>query len=263
MTFGNTIATYRKKLGITQEALAQQLDVTNQAVSKWESDLSCPDVMLLPKLADIFQISIDVLFGREPETAPAPAPIYISDLPWRDNDTLYAVLYKGHQLIRTQELNTVLKNKEMTFRYDGPALNVDSCFSVKCGNVDGDVDAGGNVECGTVSGDVDAGGSVKCGTVSGDVDAGGKVTCGPMDGDVGGSVDAGTNVECGNVDGNVDAGLSVKCGTVSGDVDAGGSVECGAVSGDVDAGGKVMCGPVGGNVDAGGNVTIQNSESTD
>lgn len=38
MTLGNKIATYRKKLGITQEGLAKKLDVTNQAVSKWESD---------------------------------------------------------------------------------------------------------------------------------------------------------------------------------------------------------------------------------
>ena len=63
MTLGNTISKYRKTLGITQEALAQQLEVTNQAVSKWESDQCCPDVMLLPRLADIFDITIDELFG--------------------------------------------------------------------------------------------------------------------------------------------------------------------------------------------------------
>ena len=64
MTLGNTIAQYRKSLNITQEALAQQLGITNQAVSKWESYQCCPDVMLLPKLADIFGITLDELFGR-------------------------------------------------------------------------------------------------------------------------------------------------------------------------------------------------------
>ena len=59
MTIGMQIANYRKKLGMTQEELARQLDVTNQAVSKWESEQCCPDIMLLPKLADIFEISID------------------------------------------------------------------------------------------------------------------------------------------------------------------------------------------------------------
>ena len=67
MTLGTQIALLRKQNNITQEALAQQLGVTNQAVSKWESDQCCPDVTLLPKIADIFHISIDTLFGR-----PAP-----------------------------------------------------------------------------------------------------------------------------------------------------------------------------------------------
>ena len=63
MTLGNRIAYYRKRMGVTQDALAQQLEVTNQAVSKWESDQCCPDIQLLPRLADIFGITIDELFG--------------------------------------------------------------------------------------------------------------------------------------------------------------------------------------------------------
>ena len=65
MTVGTQIGHYRKKQSMTQENLAQKLGVSNQAVSKWESDQCCPDVMLLPKLADIFEISIDELLGRE------------------------------------------------------------------------------------------------------------------------------------------------------------------------------------------------------
>ena len=40
MTLGTNIANYRKKLGLTQDALAQKLGITNQAVSKWESEVS-------------------------------------------------------------------------------------------------------------------------------------------------------------------------------------------------------------------------------
>lgn len=63
-TIGKRIAEHRKRLGMTQDALAEQLGVTAQAVSKWENDLSCPDITTLPKLADIFHISVDELLGR-------------------------------------------------------------------------------------------------------------------------------------------------------------------------------------------------------
>ena len=64
-TLGNRISENRKRLGLTQDALAEKLGVTAQAVSKWENDQSCPDITTLPKLADIFGISTDALLGRE------------------------------------------------------------------------------------------------------------------------------------------------------------------------------------------------------
>ena len=193
MNLGNIIATYRKAMNITQDTLAQLLGVTNQAVSKWESDQCCPDVMLLPKLADIFGITMDELFGRTPQ------PI-VPSLPWPNDSTLRVVVYIGHALVGNS-VNT----QNMTFQYEGPALNIDSQISVSCGNVEGSVDAGAYVCCGNVDGDVDAGAYICCGNVGGDADAGSYIQCG----NVGGNVDAGTNVECGNVDGCIDAGASV------------------------------------------------------
>ena len=64
-TLGKRITVHRKRLGLTQDQLADKLGITAQAVSKWENDLSCPDISILPKLADIFGISIDELLGRE------------------------------------------------------------------------------------------------------------------------------------------------------------------------------------------------------
>lgn len=64
----DTISFYRKRQGLTQEELAKRLGVTNQSVSKWESAQCCPDIGLLPMLADIFEISIDELFGRKRDT---------------------------------------------------------------------------------------------------------------------------------------------------------------------------------------------------
>ncbi len=64
-TLGKRIVTNRKRLGITQDALAEKLGVTAQAVSKWENDQSCPDITTLPRLAEIFGITIDELLGRD------------------------------------------------------------------------------------------------------------------------------------------------------------------------------------------------------
>ena len=67
-TLGKRIMENRKRLGLTQDALAEKLGVTAQAVSKWENDQSCPDITTLPKLADIFGISTDALLGRDSQT---------------------------------------------------------------------------------------------------------------------------------------------------------------------------------------------------
>ena len=62
---GNRIAELRKEAGLTQEQLAGKLGVTYQAVSKWENGNSYPDISLLPRLSEIFQVSLDSLFGKE------------------------------------------------------------------------------------------------------------------------------------------------------------------------------------------------------
>ena len=63
--FGEKISELRKGKSLTQEALARELDVTAQAVSKWERGESMPDIALLPKLAEVLEVSIDSLFGKE------------------------------------------------------------------------------------------------------------------------------------------------------------------------------------------------------
>ena len=69
MSIGKSIAKYRKAKGFTQEELGAKLGVTNQAVSKWESEVSMPDIMLLPEIATALNITLDDLHGiaKEPE----------------------------------------------------------------------------------------------------------------------------------------------------------------------------------------------------
>ena len=67
-TLGKRIMQNRKRMGLTQDQLAEKLGVTAQAVSKWENDQSCPDISILPHLAEIFGITTDALLGRNRET---------------------------------------------------------------------------------------------------------------------------------------------------------------------------------------------------
>ena len=69
-TLGKRIMAARKGMGLTQDQLAERLGVTAQAVSKWENDQSCPDITMLPKLAELFGITTDELLGI---SAPQPA----------------------------------------------------------------------------------------------------------------------------------------------------------------------------------------------
>ena len=66
-TFGQRFSRLRKNLGLKQDDIAEKVNISAQAVSKWENDLSAPDISTLPILADILNVSLDELLGREVE----------------------------------------------------------------------------------------------------------------------------------------------------------------------------------------------------
>lgn len=76
MAFHENLIQERKRLGLSQEELAAKLNVSRQAVSKWETGDSVPDLPKLLALADALDSSLDALCGREvppvPDTSPAP-----------------------------------------------------------------------------------------------------------------------------------------------------------------------------------------------
>lgn len=77
-TLGVRIAELRKRKGYTQEEFSDMLGVSPQAVSKWENDLSCPDIMLIPQIASIFEITTDeLLTGKVPETEEVKETVHI------------------------------------------------------------------------------------------------------------------------------------------------------------------------------------------
>ena len=72
-TIGSRISKYRKEKGMTQEELASRLGVSSQAVSKWENDLSCPDISLLPALCQALGVTSDeLLTGKTNEVRLVP-----------------------------------------------------------------------------------------------------------------------------------------------------------------------------------------------
>ncbi len=106
-----TIAIYRKKLGWTQEELASKLGVTGQSVSKWESGICCPDIQLLPAIADLFDVDLDTLMGHVPAQK-SPESFrdmayqvrdYLANLPadhlFRDSFRLAVIL---HEILSTE-----------------------------------------------------------------------------------------------------------------------------------------------------------------
>ena len=71
-TLGTMISELRKQHGMTQLELAEKMGVTDKAVSKWERDLSCPDINSLPTLAEILGVSVEELMQVKKE---AEAPV--------------------------------------------------------------------------------------------------------------------------------------------------------------------------------------------
>ena len=222
----DNITDFRKKKGYTQEMLAEKLGVTFQAVSKWENGQSCPDILTLPQLAEIFETSIDELFGK-----------HTLELSWPDDATLRGVVFIGRKI-----LDSCSDMSKFTFKIEGQTRDVTCACNLQCnGKIEGSANAGGDIICIGIDGNIDAGADVACGAV-------------------GGNINAGADVNCGDVSGDIDAGGDVNCGDVSGDIDADGDVACGAVGGNINADGDVNCGNVGGNIDAGGDVSCTAAE---
>ncbi len=74
-TIGSRISALRKEHGYSQEYVAEKLDISRQAVSKWEQDLCAPDTYNLIALAELFSVSVEYIgVGKKEEKSEAPAP---------------------------------------------------------------------------------------------------------------------------------------------------------------------------------------------
>ena len=211
------ILTLRKEKGLTQEALAGQLGVSYQAVSKWENAQSCPDIALLPVLADIYAVSIDSLFGREVKEEPPateepvinPVFSHCDALPWPDDETVRGVVAWGHKILghgcmRMPEKRFVLdvSRAEYTWLLRYGPLNVHAeCVLVVEGDIKGSATVGSHMRCNDIAGDVTVGSHMSCG-------------------DIGGDVTAGSHIKCVSIQNDAMAGNFINCRSIGGDAKA-------------------------------------------
>ena len=96
MSIGKNIAKYRKANGLTQEELGAKIGVTNQSVSKWESEVSMPDVMLLPEIANALNITLENLYGIE--KAPEKTSCSADDFPSLCHKKLIELFYHNTKM---------------------------------------------------------------------------------------------------------------------------------------------------------------------
>ena len=76
MEFNNKLYELRKKKGLSQEELANRLNVSRQTVSKWELGDSTPDMEKLVAMSDLFEVSLDeLILNKKPDSAPEQQPV--------------------------------------------------------------------------------------------------------------------------------------------------------------------------------------------
>ena len=244
LKLNDTICFYRKKQGLTQEDLAVKLGVTNQSVSKWESAQCCPDISLIPRLAEIFEITIDELFGKEPKPTVNNFDL-CTEFPWADDEKLRVIFAWGRKILqKTDDINECINIKfptncnETTRQY----FKVEVFGNTYCdASINGDVISHGSIECNQINGDIkECKDNIACnGGINGSVNASGNLS---SDGSISGGVNCGNNISCaGDINGAVNCGDNVTCGgDVKGDVHCGSNVECKTIEGNVECQGNII-----------------------
>lgn len=222
----------RRQIGVSQEVFAEAFGVTVQAVSKWETQASMPDITLLPKIAEYLHISMDELFFGD-----ALAAVSVWDnIP--DDGKLRVAQFKGNKMLKEEDYDPNVR-----IMLEIPE-NCETEFSVEIwgsadidGDINGNVTAGGIVNCGNVGQCVTADGGINCGSIGQCATADGGINCG----NIGQSATADGGINCGNIGQSANAGGGINCVTIARDAKAGGDISCQRIEGDAEAGRNIRC----------------------
>ncbi|MBR6791108.1 MAG: helix-turn-helix domain-containing protein [Oscillospiraceae bacterium] len=177
-----TIRSLRQHKGINQEVLAAALAVSTQAVSKWETGASVPDVMMIPRIAGYFGVTTDhIYFGGEmPTEAKETAP----GSPFPDDGILRVVQFMGGVMLSAEDakageavklsLNEAAALTESTGKQIVIPVEVHGSANIQ-GTVNGDVKAENDISCDTVNGSAAAGRDLHCRVIGGNAAANGNI----------------------------------------------------------------------------------------
>ena len=242
----NNIKRYRREFGLSQEQLAEKLNLTSQAVSKWECMQSIPDIDSIIALCELFGISTDkLLLNKDPEVQ----YIYVEKEKTRDerentyyfagvpeDNKLRVLQFKGRKWIREDEydpevyipirinegislFNKLAVEIRGNVKFNGSTVGGD----VFCGNADV-VNCAGDVSCGNV-GRIECSGDISCGNVENIGACTGDISCG----NVGRIESCAGDISCGEVHSIENCGAEINCSGVGQITECEGEINCGAV----------------------------------
>ena len=225
----------RREKGVSQEIFAEAFGVSVQAVSKWETQSSLPDIMLLPRIAEYLKISMDELFFG---CSCCTETIDCTNIP--DDGKLRIVQFLGSKILTKDDYNK------------------DTRIMLKIPDVPGEVsiEIWGSADIdGGISGSVSAGNSINCGDIGHSASAGHDINCG----NIGQSASAGDDINCSSIRQSASARNNINCcGNVGNDAAAGDSITCGDIHGNAEAAnGNIRCREINGTAACGGDIIYE------
>jgi len=166
MNIGKNIKYLRQQNNITQEALADYLRISYQAVSKWETDTNTPDISLLPIIAKYFNVSLDTLFSENISTV---AEVFEEI---QDDDVIRVVQLQGKKILKVDkfkpgeskaiELIFPKNNNEKTQYFKVEVWG----FLITDGSINGDVVCHQDIKCNEINGNVKCNGKIEANKIN-------------------------------------------------------------------------------------------------
>ena len=134
MKLAENLQLLRKQKGKTQEELAEVFNVSSQSISKWELGINCPDITMLPKIADYFKVSIDELLGYKPMSSINSIYIDVKSLIDSSSnkiDDAYKIARLAvsciHEKERTQAENLLVGKRDYSLSYGQEKSGITVC----------------------------------------------------------------------------------------------------------------------------------------